>query len=46
MLVPDILWLSRFYLMLTRAIELKSLNAELLKWLMEENHFKAWVISK
>ena len=26
--------------MLTRAIELKSLNAELLKWLMEENHFK------
>ncbi len=40
MLVPDILWLSRFYLMLTRAIELKSLNAELLKWLMEENHFK------
>lgn len=40
MLVPDILWQSRFYLMLMRAIELKSLNAELLKWLMEENNFK------
>ncbi|MFA5991734.1 MAG: glycosyltransferase family A protein [Candidatus Doudnabacteria bacterium] len=40
LMVPDIFWLSRFYLMLMRAIELKSLDVSLLKWLMENNQFQ------